>query len=83
VADLPLKTWIGLDGLIRMMVKLSNRDFEDNEEVLEMIKRLHIPGYEHIRLDIGRAHEAEVFDSTTPRYPDTSQIENIKRWLSE
>jgi len=50
-----------------MMVKLSNRDFEDNEEVLEMIKRLHLlhlPGYEHIRLDIERAHEAEIFDST-------------------
>lgn len=49
VADLPLDSFIGPDGLVLLLEFLSDKRFVEPEEVLELIKRLHVPGYEQAR----------------------------------
>ncbi|MEK7951643.1 hypothetical protein [Luteolibacter soli] len=48
--DLPLKSLLGPDGLMELLRMLAQGELPQ-AEVIEMIKRLHIPGYEHARLD--------------------------------
>jgi hypothetical protein len=42
------------------------RDELPKDEVLEMIKRLHVPGYEHARLHFDRAIREGVFEPNMP-----------------
>ena len=75
IADLPLKEFLGPDGLMQLLLLL----YEDElpkEEVLEMIKRLHIPGYEIARHNFAHAINAGVFEPNRPEnYYSTSDIE--------
>lgn len=46
VNDLSLEFFLGSDGLMRLLAMLSDGT-PPADEVIEMIKRLYIPGYEH------------------------------------
>src|SRR5690606_12084189 len=48
VADLPLSSFLGPDGLMILLEFASDRKFE-LDDLIEMIKRLHIPGYDQAR----------------------------------
>lgn len=48
VEDLPLRYFVGHEGLMRLFNLLEEEGLPQ-DEVLEMCKRLHIPGYERVR----------------------------------
>lgn len=56
--------FLGADGLMMLLGFIANNELP-TPEVLEMIKRLHIPGYEHARLHFERAIAEGVFEPTT------------------
>lgn len=65
LADLPLSDFLGHDGLMELLLKLWDRELPMGE-VLELIKRLHIPGYEQARLHFKAAINDGVFEPNTP-----------------
>ena len=65
IADNSLSEFIGPDGLIRMMVFISHSELP-TLEVLEMMKRLHIPGYEQARKHFKAAINAGIFEPNMP-----------------
>ena len=65
VSGLPLKEFVGHDGLITLLSFIADEVVPTNE-VLEMIKRLHIPGYEHARFHFDSAIAECVFEPNTP-----------------
>ena len=59
-------------------------DHIESSEVLEMIKRLNIPGYERSRMYFEEAISEGVFEpNTTPRYHLQSDIEAVNKWIAE
>lgn len=78
-ADLPLSSFVGPNGLMRLLEFIHRNDFEQ-EEVLELIKRLHIPGYEEARGHIAEAIADGVYEPNGPEnYPHFEVIERINR----
>ena len=68
VLDLPLDSFLGSDGLMSLLALVAEHRVKSTE-VLEMIKRLHIPGYEHTRLHFDEAISEGVFEpNTVPGY---------------
>lgn len=51
-----LKEFLGQDGLIRLLELMSQTNPESLHELLEMIQRLHIPGYESALPHFEQAH---------------------------
>lgn len=73
------------DGLMRFLSILDNDNLEDPFEVVELIKRTHITGYEQARFHLDKATSAGIIDG--PRnngyYPVISQIEDINDKFSD
>ena len=65
VANLPLENFLGSNGLMRLLVFLSE-NVPPKKDVLEMIKRLFIPGYEVARHHFDRAIGKGVFVPNMP-----------------
>ena len=83
VSDQPLVGFLGPNGLMRLLALISERQLR-TREVLEMIKRLHIPGYEHTRLHFDEAIARGVFEpNTAPGYYCQADIEAVDAWLRE
>lgn len=83
VEDLPLRNFVGSDGLMMLLHLLEEGQLPE-EEVLEMIKRLHIPGYEQARHYFDEAIAAGVFEpNTQPGYYYQYQIEETLRYIEE
>lgn len=84
VSDLPMSAFVGPDGLTILLAFLADRRFADPNEVLEMIKRLHIPNYEGARLSFASAIADGVFDPrSAPGYYDQREILAVLKWLSD
>lgn len=64
VLDLELDAFLGPDGLMQLLTMLSDGKLPA-AEVIEMIKRLHIPGYEHGRHYFDRAIAEGVIEPDT------------------
>jgi hypothetical protein len=64
-ADLDLPSFLGPDGLMRLLVFISQSELPI-PEVLQMIKRLHIPGYEHAHSHFRSAINAGAFEPNMP-----------------
>ena len=64
------------------LLALLAQDYLPKNQVLEMIKRLHIPGYERARLYMDEAQSQGEYEPNTfeGKYPFQSQIENIIEW---
>lgn len=65
LSDLPLDEFLGPDGLMLLLSMLAEGELP-KEEVLEMAKRLHIPGYEHARHHFARAISEGAFEPNMP-----------------
>lgn len=63
--DLELAKLLGADGLNLLISMIADRELP-TEELLEMIKRLHIPGYEHARKHFSRAITEAIIDPNLP-----------------
>lgn len=53
----PLNEFLGTDGLIRLLELMSKTKAKNQDQLLEMIQRLHVPGYESVRPHLKKAHE--------------------------
>jgi hypothetical protein len=80
--DSHLNSFLGTDGLMLLLSMLAEGDLP-KEEVLEMIKRLHIPGYEHARFHFERAIAQGVIEPhMPPGYYDQSDINAVLEFVS-
>ncbi len=83
VEDLDLESFLGPDGLMHLLSLIADEHVR-TDDVLEMIKRLHVPGYEHTRLHFEAAIREGVFEpNTAPGYYLQSDIGQVSRWLEE
>ena len=81
VADGSLEDYVGPDGLMDLL-SLISEDKVPKEEGLEMIKRIHIPGYEHARRYFERAISEDVFEpNTQPGYYSVKDINRVLEWM--
>ncbi|MDT2780556.1 hypothetical protein ABQD56_02570 [Vagococcus fluvialis] len=79
-----LENYVNQDGLMTLLEEISLNDFLNNEEVLEMIKRLHIIGYDEIRLQIKQAISEGIYEPNTEQmYPMQNDIKLIKEWIQQ
>ena len=66
VNDMSLEYFLGPNGLMQLLIFISENKLP-KEEVLEMIKRLYIPGYEISRHHFDRAIEEGIFEPNRPK----------------
>ncbi|WP_309684894.1 hypothetical protein [Stenotrophomonas sp. SORGH_AS_0321] len=84
MADLPLSSFVGPDGLVTLLAWLADKRFSDPNQVLELIKRLHVPNYEAVRLSFDAAIADGAFDvRSTPRYCDQHELAAILAWQEQ
>jgi hypothetical protein len=84
VADLPLSCFVGPDGLVTLLAWLADKRFADPNQVLEMIKRLHVPNYEAARLSFDAAIAGGAFEPrSTPTYYDQEELAAVLEWMRE
>ncbi|MCE4373772.1 hypothetical protein [Xanthomonas hortorum] len=84
VADLPLSSFIGSDGLITFLSFLDDKLFSEESEVLELIKRLHVPNYEAARHHFEAAIANGVFEPrSAPSYYDQEEMHAVLNWVQE
>jgi len=80
VKGLPLQYFLGADGLMNLLEYIAEEEI-DRSEILEMIKRMHIPGYEHAHLYFEEAISEGIFEPNTfPGYYSQSNIEAVNNW---
>jgi hypothetical protein len=65
VRSLSLTDFLGPNGLMQLLILLSEGELP-KDEVIEMIQRIHIPGYEQARPHFARALAEGVFEPNTP-----------------
>src|SRR5829696_1300665 len=83
VEDLPLASFVGPDGLM-MFLRLLEEGRLPQAEVIEMIKRVHIPDYEAARPYFDAAIAAGAFEpNTQPGYHYQYQIEATLRYIEQ
>jgi hypothetical protein len=83
INDNALGSFLGADGLMELLSFLAD-DKIAKDEVLEMIKRLHIPGYEHARFRFDEAISRGVFEpNTMPGYYWQSDIDAVLRFIEQ
>jgi hypothetical protein len=79
--DLDLESFLGPDGLNILLSQIAEHTLP-TEDTLEMIKRLHIPGYEHTRKHFDRAIYEEVFEPNMPKgYYSQRDIEAVLKFV--
>jgi hypothetical protein len=78
-----LDRFLDTDGLMELLEILQHEGLP-KEDVIEMIKRLHIPGYEHARLHFNEAISNGVFEpNRAPGFYWQSDIEATLKWAEE
>ena len=84
VCDQHLTGFLGSDGLMELLTFLHTKEFADEEEVLQMIKRLHVPGYEQAFPHINEAIAEGVFEPNGPVfYVSKNQIDAVIEWTEQ
>lgn len=82
VQSLMLTDFLGAGGLMEFLDRLAQGEFPP-KELIEMIKRLHIPGYEQVREHLKEAIDEGVFEPNTAEgFPSQSQIKDVCDWLN-
>lgn len=83
VGDLPLQNFLPADGLMLLLSFISEGE-HPVQDVLKMIKRLHIPGYEHARRHFTEAIHEGVFEPNTKEdYFRQSDIRAVLSWVAK
>jgi hypothetical protein len=76
-----LSEFLGPDGLMRLLSFIAEGNFPV-AEVLTMIKRLHVPGFEVARDYFGAAASEGIIRLGTPdAYHDQGDINAVLQWL--
>jgi hypothetical protein len=82
ISDVPLTDFLGHDGLTYLLEVLS-RGLLPQEEVVEMIKRLHTPGYERARLHAQAAIAAGIIEpNMAPGFYWQRDIAAVLDWVA-
>ena len=82
VEGLPLDRFVGADGLMLLLSFLAEGDMP-TEELLELVKRVHIPGYEQTRELFDEAiHGGAVAPLIGEGFYMQSEIHDLLRWVS-
>lgn len=80
LADLPLQSFVGEDGLMTLLEFMSDHP-TSLDELIELTKRLHIAGYDEARGSFDAAIYEGVFEpNTKPRFYSLSQIKSTVEW---
>lgn len=83
IGDDQLNMFQGADGLMRLLEMIATSR-QPVPAVLEIIKRIHIPGYEHARQHFNTAVNGGVIEgSVTPGYYHQEQIQRVLEWYNE
>jgi hypothetical protein len=82
VGDDSLPEFQGPDGLMRLLEMIARERFPTSE-LLEIIKRIHIPGYEHARRHFDRAlAEDKIEQDVEPGYWRQTQIQRVLSFVA-
>lgn len=82
VEGLPLERFVGADGLMLLLSLIAQGDMP-RAELLELIKRLHIPGYEQTREFFADAiHGGAVAPLIGEGFYTQSEIREMLNWAS-
>lgn len=74
IADQSLPEFQGPDGLMELLSMIAEQRLPA-AQVIEMVKRLHVPGYEHARRHLQRAVvEGVIEPNTPPGFPMQRQL---------
>jgi len=80
VFDNHLKYFLGLNGLMLLLCMIEEK-WSPAEQLTELIKRIHIPGYEDIRQDIQKAYQEDILQPDIGNnYVMQEDITAIKEW---
>ncbi|HYO71696.1 MAG TPA: hypothetical protein VEU33_37025 [Archangium sp.] len=80
ISDVSLEEFLGHDGLTYLLEVLS-RDQLPQEQVVEMIKRLHTPGYERARFHVQAAiSEGVIEPNMAPGFYSQGDIARVLDW---
>ena len=80
VGDLPLSQFVDLDGLITLLEFMSDNPSMQNQ-LIELIKRIHVPQYDEARGSFAAAIAAGAFEpNTKPNFHTTKQIAATIEW---
>ncbi len=80
VSDSALQFFLGTDGLIQLLSFIDEGSLP-KDEVLEMIKRLHVPGYEQARFHFVAAISDGAFEPNTREgYYRRADIQATIKW---
>lgn len=82
VSDSNLDSFTGADGLVGLLSKIQLEYVEDNAELIEIIRRLHVPYYEEARKYHDEAEVDGYFDGENEitRYITRTSKEIINRY---
>lgn len=83
VEGLPLSAFSGPDGLVLMLSMLAQGEYPA-DQLIELVKRLLVPGYEEARDLFARAiREEVVFPAIAPGYYLQSEIRDVLQWVAQ
>lgn len=83
VADVHLADFLGVDGLMELLSMLAEGRIP-HDEVIEMIKRLHIPGYDQARAEFSRAiAEGVIQPNAVPGFYRQREIQAVLKYIEE
>lgn len=84
ISSLPLPELLSADGLTRLLEMLADRRFANQGELIEMVQRLHTPGYEQARPHAESAiREGVISPNLAPGFFWQEQIEEVIVWAEE
>lgn len=81
--ELPLSELVGDDGLVRLLQMMDERKFRAPGEVIQMVMRLHTPGFEEIRDCIGAVITRDETGIQLPGFYSQAEIEAARSLQSE
>jgi hypothetical protein len=80
VEGLPLERFVGLDGLVLILSLIAEHELP-TEELLELTRRVQIPGYEQARGLFERAlSEGVVMPAIAPGYYLQCEVQDVLEW---
>lgn len=83
VEGLSLSAFSGPDGLVLMLSMLAQGEYP-TDQLIEVVKRLAVPGYEEARDLFARAISEEVVvPAIAPGYYLQSEIRDVLQWVAE
>ncbi len=83
-SDMHLNSFVGADGLVNLLSKIQYKSVKDEAELVEVIRRLHVPYYEEARKLHNEAERDGFFDGENEltRYLTETSKNIVKKYNS-